>query len=581
MLGHHQAPAPKPPIGQQDALTEHSLAVLLAGSSDVLALVGENGLIQYVSPPAGRLWGALPETLSGRHVLDVVHPDDRPRVAALFRRLVARNDQEVTVQARTQRPDGAWRPCEFIATSHLDEPRLAGIIIVARDSSGQQATEAYLTRLAYYDQVTQLPNRVLFRQSLEQALARSYWDGQAVAILLIDLDNFKVINDSLGHLAGDEVLAAVSLRFRSCLRDQDQVARFGGDEFTVLLDGLSSPAEAIRIAARLTEQLQAPLPLADRLLHLTASIGIALSSGAHETPEGLLRNADQAMYRAKSAGKATYVVHQPEMTTAALRRLDLEHELHGALERGELSLHYQPIVWLETGRISEFEVLVRWRHPRHGLVAPSEFVPLAEETGLILRLGPWVLQQACHQMRQWQLAGLVPEAVLSVNLSARQFQNPNLVADVNWSLIETGLAPSSLNLELTESVVMEATESNITRLQALRALGVRLTIDDFGTGYSSLSYLKRLPVNGLKIDRSFVAGLENEPEDEAIVAAVIALAEALGIAVVAEGVETEAQATRLTALRCPLAQGYYFAKPAPAAELEALTPEPIAQPVQA
>jgi diguanylate cyclase (GGDEF)-like protein len=381
---------------------------------------------------------------------------------------------------------------------------------------------------------------------------------------MLDLDRFKVINESVGHAVGDRILIAVGQRLAASLRPGDTVARFGGDEFGIILDPVSDEGEARRIAEAIASELRAPFSLSGREWFISASIGIALGEPGRVTPDELLREAEVAMVRAKGDPAGRFALFDPSMSAQTLERLDLESDLRRALERDELRAHYQPIMDLRTDRIVGFEALVRWQHPERGLVPPLSFIGLAEETGLIAPLGRWVLKTACRQAASWRaLAPAGDPLVMSVNLSARQFTQPDLVDQIVEILAETGLEPSSLELEITESVVMDQSETGVRALRRLRELGVRLVLDDFGTGYSSLSYLKHLPLDTIKIDRSFVAGLE-ATADRSIVEAVIALAHGLGIGVVAEGIETDAQRLRLIELGCDLGQGYLFSRPVPA-----------------
>jgi diguanylate cyclase (GGDEF)-like protein len=386
-----------------------------------------------------------------------------------------------------------------------------------------------------------------------------------VAVLFMDLDNFKYVNDSLGHETGDELLVKVARRIERSLRPGDTAARFGGDEFIVLLEDIAGAEDAIRAAERIVNELRDPLVLVGQEVSVGASIGIALSRPADVAGDGnLLRNADAAMYAAKQGGKATYRVFDPSMNKEARVRLRLENELRAALERGEFAIHYQPKVELKTGRIVGFEALVRWHHPTRGLVDPDHFIPIAEEIGLISPIGRWVLERACRQAKGWHEAHPdLPPLTLAVNLSPRQFQRPDLVEEVGEVLRETGLDPGALELEITEGVAMEDAPSTLTTLYKLKGLGAKLSIDDFGTGYSSLSYLKRFPVDYLKLDRSIVEGLDQDPRNNAVASAVIVLAHSLGQRVIAEGVETEEQLGRLRLLGCDIGQGYLFAESGP------------------
>jgi diguanylate cyclase (GGDEF)-like protein len=389
-------------------------------------------------------------------------------------------------------------------------------------------------------------------------------------VLFMDLDNFKVINDSLGHQGGDVLLLEIARRIRECVRDKDTVARLGGDEFTVLVEDIDGEDEATALAERLAVTLRQPVLMDERAVFISASVGVALSRPGRDGSESLLRNADMAMYQAKRNGKARHAVFDQSMEDRALARLELETDLRRALERDEFEVHYQPIMALAAGHIAEVEALVRWEHPLRGQISPDEFIPLAEETGLIVALGQWVLEQACCQAASWRETFPDDPLVMSVNLSGRQFQQSSLVADISQVLVRSRLPASALKLEITESVIMQDAEATILALCQLKRLGTRLAIDDFGTGYSSLSYLKRFPVDTLKVDRSFVKGLGHDSMDSAIVRSVVALAKALDLDVTAEGIETTAQRAELLALGCDRGQGYLFARPLPAAGIAAL-----------
>jgi diguanylate cyclase (GGDEF)-like protein len=435
-----------------------------------------------------------------------------------------------------------------------------------------------LTRQAFQDALTGLPNRALFMDRLAHALARTERRAQHVAVLFLDLDRFKVVNDSLGHGMGDQVLIESSQRLLDCVRPEDTVARLGGDEFAILLEDLDSTEGATSVAQRVTESLEKPFLLEGREVFVTMSVGVVLNTRRPITPEELLRDADLAMYRAKGKGKNRYEVFDAATSAPAIDRLDLELDLRGALTRGEFVLYYQPVVHLGSGRIIEVEALVRWQHRERGLLQPEEFISLMEETGLIIPVGAWVLGEACRQLEEWTAQFQhQPPLTMSVNLSARQLQDPGLVMAVENALAESRMDPACLKLEITETVVMQDAPATLETLHALKALGIQLAIDDFGTGYSSLGYLKRFPVDTLKIDRSFVHGVALDTEDTAIVRAVISVAKSLNLSVTAEGIETDAQLTSLQELGCDRGQGYLFARPLAAGPLrEALNAIPVA-----
>ena len=456
------------------------------------------------------------------------------------------------------------------------ESRPLHLIFQIQDITDRKRAEEQLLHDAFHDALTGLPNRALFMDHVKMAIQRSRRSGDRLfAALFLDLDRFKIINDSLGHMVGDQLLVGIAHRLEACLRPGDTVARLGGDEFTILLEDLASTDDAIEVARRVQEAVTQPFNIGGHEVFTTASIGIALSNTGYERAEDLLRDADTAMYRAKMEGKKRHVVFDKAMHDRAMELLQTETDLRRALTRQEFFLNYQPIVDLETGRVASFEALVRWRHPERGLVGPSDFIPVAEETGLIVPLGLWVLNEACQQMREWQRLGLADESVtMSVNLSSRQFSQADLIERISSALRESGLKAGNLKLEITESMVMENIDTAIDMLMQLRGLGVGLSIDDFGTGYSSLSYLHRFPIDTLKIDRSFVTQMTDNSENAEIVRTIVTLARSLDMAVVAEGVETADQLRQLGDLGCDYGQGYLFSRPVGAGQAaELLTDE--------
>ena len=431
-----------------------------------------------------------------------------------------------------------------------------------------------LAHQADHDTLTDLPNRRAFLDRLARALSATARTDRHVLVLFLDLDRFKVVNDSLGHRAGDELLRAVAARLRTAVRPGDTVARFGGDEFTMLCEDVRDEAHALRVVERVRAVLQQPFPLDGSEHFATASIGIALGRGPDESSEALVEDADAAMYRAKDRGGNCVELFDTAMRDRAVQRLALSSALHRAVEREEFLVAYQPTVRLATGEVEGAEALLRWDRPGHGVVAPLDFVPLAEENGLIVPIGAFVLAQACAQARRWSDEAPGTGPTVSVNLSARQLVDPDLVPAVRRALELTGVDPGRISLEITESVLMGDVAAIGTVLAELKELGLRLFVDDFGTGYSSLTYLRRFPVDGVKIDRSFVAGLGTDGDDEAIVRAVIGLAHGLGLVAVAEGIETQEQVDRLVDLRCDVGQGYHLGRPAPAEQV-CLDPVPL------
>jgi len=435
-------------------------------------------------------------------------------------------------------------------------------VFVGIDITERKQAEEKLFRDAFFDKLTGLPNRALLLERMERSLEYAKRrDHYLFAILFLDFDGFKIINDSLGHANGDILLAAIARRLETTIRTVDTVARLGGDEFVMLLDDIEGLQSATHIAERIQRALAVPFMLEGQEVFIHVSIGIALNAAEYELPEDLLRDADTAMYRAKIQGRGRYEVFDRKMHAAAMQRLQLETDLHRSLEQQDFLLHYQPIVTLETGALHGFEALVRWQRPQRGFTSPGDFIPLAEETGLIVRLDRWVLHEACRQLRAWQqeFPGY-DHLTVSVNLSSRQFSQRDLVEYVAAMLRETTLPPQCLKLEITESAIMEKSEKVAAILRELRALGVRLSIDDFGTGYSSLSYLHRLPLNTLKVDRSFVSHMEEGAENLEIVRAIVALAHGLNMDVVAEGIETAGQVEQFRVLHCEYVQGHWFSK---------------------
>jgi diguanylate cyclase (GGDEF)-like protein len=440
------------------------------------------------------------------------------------------------------------------------------------DITERKLAEEKLERNAFYDSLTDLPNRALFIDRLEHALIRNKRNPESVfAVLFLDLDGFKLINDSLGHLTGDRLLQSFAERLSECLRPSDTLARLGGDEFTILLEDINNIKDAILVAQRVLQNLTQPFNLDDRQVFTNTSIGIALSRQDYQRSEEILRDADTAMYRAKARGKGCYAVFDPKMYYLALSRLQLEPDLRQAIFREEFQVFYQPIASLENEIITEFEALIRWQHPEKGLISPAEFIPIAEETGLIVPIGQWILKEACKQMKDWQ-DKFLPQIPwnIHINLSGKQIKGINLIEQIDEILAETGLEANSLKLEITESLLIENVEIATNLFLELRKRNIELCLDDFGTGYSSLSYLHRFPVSTIKIDRSFVMRMKSKDESSEIVRAIVLLSHVLGMNVIAEGIETEAQLEQLKKLNCEKGQGYYFSKPLSKEDVEEL-----------
>jgi diguanylate cyclase (GGDEF)-like protein/PAS domain S-box-containing protein len=558
--------------------SEERFRSLVQNTSDIITILDADGTVIYISPAVERVTGYKPEERVGTNAFRPVHPDDREQALSIFAEVLKSPGLHPPLEFRMPHKDGSWRYLEHVVNNLLEDPAVRGVVVTSWDVTERKALEEQLRHQAFHDPLSGLPNRALFMDRLEHAFVRANRRGDKIAVLFTDLDNFKVINDSLGHEVGDQLLVAVAERIKHCLRPEDTAARLGGDEFTILIEAVDSMTDAVRVAERIAEILQPPFALDQHEVFSTTSIGIALSSPLQKQPADLLRHADLAMYRAKHKGKARYEVFEPGMGTDALERLRLENELRRALERGEFKVYYQPVVALEGGRIVGAEALVRWEHPIRGLLLPEEFLSVAEETGLIARIGEKVLREACHQVRAWQVRyPSEPPLMVSVNLSPKQLFRPELIAEV---LAETEIYPGSLQLEITESTMMSnGVHSANHALRNLKDLSVELAVDDFGMGYSSLSYLKHFPVDFLKIDRSFIAGLGQDADgaskDAEIVSAMIDLTHALGLKAVAEGVETSEQLTRLRVMKCDRAQGNYFWEPLPSGALAVILEEDL------
>ncbi|HWS54763.1 MAG TPA: EAL domain-containing protein [Pyrinomonadaceae bacterium] len=529
-----------------------------------MAVVSTEGKWVQVNRSLCDLFGYREPELVGLDSRRFTHRDDLASVDEQFQQLVRGRASSHQTEVRYLHRQGreVWAHLGMSAVRDA-QGRSLHVIFQIQDITDRKRAEEQLLHDAFHDALTGLPNRALFMDHVKMAIQRSRRSGgRLFAALFLDLDRFKIINDSLGHMVGDQLLVGLARRLEACLRPGDTVARLGGDEFVILLEELSGTDDVIEVARRVQEAVSQPFQIGGHEVFTTASIGIALSTTGYDRAEEILRDADTAMYRAKMLGKKRHVVFDKAMHDRAMQLLQLETDLRRAIDRQEFFLHYQPIVSLATGRICSFEALVRWQHPERGMIPPSDFVPLAEETGLIIPLGQWVLAEASRQMREWQRRGEVGAGVtVSVNLSSRQFSQADLTEQVAGVLRETGLAPDCLKLEITESMVMENIDTAIEMLRQLRALGVEISIDDFGTGYSSLSYLHRFPINTLKIDRSFVTRMTENSENAEIVRTIVTLARSLQMSVVAEGVETEAQLARLRELECDYGQGYLFSKP--------------------
>lgn len=548
-------------------LVEERYASLIANASDVIMTVRPDGALMFASPAAERTFGLRPDQLTGRNLLEVWTGDDADRLTAFLGEVAASTGApvgpvEVGIDLGRDRI-----VLEVVGSNLINDPAVQGLALNFRDISERKVLEEQLRQLAFHDPLTLLANRSLFRDRVQHALTLAQRGHQHVAVMFLDLDNFKTVNDSLGHDAGDRLLQAVAQRLVKSTRFSDTVARLGGDEFAILLEGIGPNEEVEKLAAALIEELDQPFSLGTRDVRVSASIGVAFST--HESnAEALLSKADIAMYYAKAAGKNRYIAFQAPMQERLQERTRLVADMPRAIANEEFYVEYQPIIDLGSRSLLGMEALVRWRHPELGVLMPDRFIQIAEECGQIVKLGRYVMSRACREVRSWR--GVVAggdELRIAVNISARHLEHGDLAADVAQALAESALEPGNLVIELTESTIMHNTEANLARLVELKKLGVRLAIDDFGTGYSSLSYLHRFPIDILKIDRSFIGRLTNLSTGSELARAVITLSETLGLDTVAEGIEIEGQVEALRSLGCVAGQGFLFAK---AASLEFL-----------
>ncbi|MDR3707154.1 MAG: EAL domain-containing protein [Capsulimonadaceae bacterium] len=561
---------------EQEAIlrSEERFRSILRNSSDVVLIANRDNTVEYASPACRAQWGYDEDDIRMTSCLQFVHPDDTQHAKSIAQHALATPGENISSELRLQCATGDYRHHEVVVNNLCGDYGVRGVVWTFRNITERKAFEQKLSHQAFHDALTGLPNRSLFLDRLERALML----GRPVAVMFLDLDNFKLINDSLGHEAGDRLLMSVSERLRTCARRSDTVARLGGDEFTILVEHLANDDDPYEIAQRIADALREPTTIDGREVITTASVGIAVCNDGAIDPEGMLRDADTAMYHAKATGKARCAMFDASMSTRVTERLDLETDLRRALDHGEFEVYYQPIIRMQTGQIYEVEALIRWRHPERGLIPPIKFISIAEETGLIVPIGRWVLQEACRKARQWQRMHSRYLSI-NVNMSARQLQDDNLVSDVQAALAESGLPASSLKLEITESLMMTDRGADVQKLYSLKKLGIRLAIDDFGTGYSSMSYLSTLPIDTLKIDRAFVSRLSGHSDDDAIIKAIIGLAKMLDLEVISEGVETVTQHNLLTGLGCDRAQGYYYSRPLPADAMEEMLKAPADMPV--
>jgi diguanylate cyclase (GGDEF)-like protein/PAS domain S-box-containing protein len=576
-------------IRRQLAERDRLFQLISENAADMIGLVDSRGKRLYNSPAYTKVLGYSAEELSATSPVEQIHPEDRDRVleAAEKARLTGRGD---CLEYRIRHKDGTWRVLESTANAILGATgEVEGLVIVNRDITDRKHAEEMLAHQTFHDTLTNLPNRLLFLDRIGRAMAvaRRY-ATQKFAILYIDIDGFKVFNDSLGHPAGDALLVQISQRLTACLRRVDTIsrqrknetdepvigdntlARPGGDEFAVLAEELRNPSDAVRVAERIQKKLAAPFEVNGQQIVITASIGIAIGSRSTTDAQNLLRDAEIAMYRAKHGGKARCEVFDNKMHASALLRLQLETDMRKGLDSGEFHVHYQPVVSVGSGRIVGFEALSRWYRP-YGMVMPQDFIPVANETGMILTINRELLLLASQQVRRWQQKyALSPPLFLSVNITPKQFAQPDLSRQIGQLIRQSGIDPHCVNLEITETIAMSDAERSGIVLSELKSLGVHLDIDDFGTGYSSLSRLQHLPIDTLKIDRAFISRMDSDDDTHEIVRIIIMLAHNLGMKVVAEGVETQAQLDLLQKLGCEFAQGYLFSKPAEPEVIEKL-----------
>jgi diguanylate cyclase (GGDEF)-like protein/PAS domain S-box-containing protein len=539
--------------------SEARFRAIVQESSDIVVVFNATGGVRYASPALERVLGHPVEAYADSLRLDLVHRDDRDAVVRAWTSVLDTPEVGARAMYRTLNADGAWVWLDANVTNLLHLPEIEGIVLHARDVTEQKRLELELRHLALHDPLTGLPNRTLLADRMDQALRQAVHDGKRVGLLFLDLDYFKQVNDAFGHEAGDQLLHGVARRLQSIAGVGETVARLGGDEFVVLLPMMPDALHAMTRAEQVQAAMGSPFSSHGREVTIGLTIGVAVSEPGLLKAEALLRDGDAALYRAKRTGRGHYLVHESTMSGNAMRRWRLKTDVGKAAARGELMMHYQPIVALTTGIVTAMEALLRWQHPVYGMVPPDEFIPLAEEAGQIVALGRWGLTQVCETLRQWG----VDAPSIAFNVSATQFSDPGLVQNIAAEIARTSIEPGKLRLEITEQITIEDVAGTVSTLTELRELGVGVSIDDFGSGYSSLRYLRELPVSGVKLDRSFMRGLESDPGAQAMVMGIVSLAHTIGLSVTAEGIETAGQLALMHAIDCDFGQGFYLALPAP------------------
>ncbi|ARN75801.1 EAL domain-containing protein [Oceanicoccus sagamiensis] len=547
--------------------SEEKFRLISASSKVGIFQLDTQGNIVYANDELSQITGLSNNTIIEQNWLSVIHDDDRSVIENSWQSMLS-NNQAININCRLQNGSIKWIS-GHVGLLTSNDAQVLGYLGTINDITEIKNAQVQLEQMAFYDTLTGLANRRLFRNRLEHVISNLKREGNSLGLILLDLDNFKNINDSLGHDSGDALLTLIAERLQECVRASDTVARLGGDEFAIILPGISSSLAASHVAEKIIDTLKRPIALNETEIRITASAGISMAPEDSNSAEELIKNADLALYRAKDQGRDNYQFFTSEMNTQLINHLQLIQDLRKALEAREFHLVYQPQIDIKQGQLIGFEALIRWQNSERGFVSPMDFIPAAEETGLIIPLGRWVISEACRQLRHMCDNGLVGDnVVMTVNLSVLQFQDDELISFIQSNLKEYQLKPGQFEIELTETVLMENLDDALIKLEALKALGILISIDDFGTGYSSLGYLKRLPVNIVKVDRSFVMDIPQDKDDMAITAAVIAMAHKLNYQVVAEGVETEEQLQFLESCQCDYGQGYYFSRPLPASDLE-------------